>query len=459
MASCATIIAIIVVLVSTLLFFTVRPLLEVPPVPVLEEKWWGPGSPSKEDTGITPFKINVSDEVLKDLQYRLSDALPFQEPLEGAKQHYGMNTNLLKTIVEFWKTNYRWRDQEKFLNKYPQFKVPVQGLNIHYIHVKPKQTQGLKVRPMLLLHGWPGSVREFYEIIPLLTTPQKGRDFVFEVIVPSLPGYGFSDPAVRPGLSAPHMAVIMKNLMQKLGFEKYYVQGGDWGAMIVANMATLFPEKILGVHSNMCAVNTPLSNLKMFLYSYYPSGIVEKKHEHLVYPRTEKIFDLLLETGYLHLQATKPDTVGVALRESPVGLAAYILEKFTTWTNPAFKDLEDGGLTKKYTMTKLLDNVMIYWVTRSITTSMRIYSETFTKATMNLKLDNIPITDVPSACARFWYDLAFFPEAVLRERFQNLVHISDYEAGHFPAMEVPDVLAQDIFTFTEKVEKLNKSDK
>lgn len=118
---------------------------------------------------------------------RLANALPFQEPLEGVKQHYGINTNLLKNIIDFWKTKYNWREREKFLNHYPQFKVSVQGLKIHYLHVKPKETKGLKVLPLLLLHGWPGSVREFYEIIPLLTTPQKGKGFVFEVIAPSLP--------------------------------------------------------------------------------------------------------------------------------------------------------------------------------------------------------------------------------------------------------------------------------
>ncbi|XP_074031164.1 juvenile hormone epoxide hydrolase 1 [Leptinotarsa decemlineata] len=452
MASAAIKFAVIVLIFSVFAFYAGKTFFQVPPVPKMEEKWWGPGSPSK-DTGITPFKINVSDEVLRDLQHRLTDTLPFQEPLEGAKQHYGMNTNLLKTVVEFWRNNYRWRDQEKFLNKFPQFKVGIQGLNIHYIHVKPEKTKGVKVRPLLLLHGWPGSVREFYEIIPLLTTPQKGRDIVFEVIVPSLPGYGFSDAAVRPGLNAAHMGIIMKNLMQKLGFDKYYVQGGDWGALIVQQMSVLFPEKLLGVHSNMCVVNTALSNLKLFLYSFYPSAIIDEKLQHLVYPMTDKWTYIILETGYLHLQATKPDTIGVALRDSPVGLAAYILEKFTTWTNPAWKDLDDGGLTKKYTLTKLLDNVMIYWVTRSITTSMRLYSESFSKETMSLQIDNIP-TKVPYGCARFWYELAFQPEAILREMFQNLVHVSDYEGGHFAAFEEPAALAQDIFKFTDKVEKL-----
>ncbi|XP_018570554.1 juvenile hormone epoxide hydrolase 1-like [Anoplophora glabripennis] len=162
-------------------------LFEVPPLPQLEETWWGPRDPSKGDTEIRPFKINVSDEALKDLQRRLANALPFQEPLEDVKQHYGMNANLLKNIVDFWRTKYDWREREKFLNQYPQFTVSVQGLRIHYLHVKPKETKGVKVLPLLLLHDWPGSIREFYEMIPLLTTPQKGRDFVFEVIAPSMP--------------------------------------------------------------------------------------------------------------------------------------------------------------------------------------------------------------------------------------------------------------------------------
>lgn len=125
---------------------------------------------------------------MRDHQFKLENSIPLHPPLEGAKQHYGINTNLLNTIVEFWKNKYDWREREKFLNQFPQFKVNIQGLNIHYIHVKPKQIEGYKVVPLLLVHGWPGSVSEFYETVPILTTPQKGRNIVFEVIVPSLPG-------------------------------------------------------------------------------------------------------------------------------------------------------------------------------------------------------------------------------------------------------------------------------
>ncbi|KAJ8938570.1 hypothetical protein NQ314_011429 [Rhamnusium bicolor] len=457
MGTAGTLIAVVFAVAGVLLYLQVKTIFEVPPLPKLEDTWWGPRAPSREDTAIKPFKINVSDQILKDLQQRLANALPFQAPLEGVKQNYGINTNLLKDIVEFWKTKYDWREREKYLNQYPQFTVSVQGLKLHYIHVKPVEAKGLKVLPLLLLHGWPGTVREFYEIISLLTTAQKGRDFVFEVIAPSLPGYGFSEAAVRPGLGAAQMAVVFKNFMKRLGFEKYYIQGGDWGGIIVHHMATLFPEKIIGVHSNMCFVNSPFTNLKLFLGSYYPSLVVSKEFEDKVYPLSQKYAHILLETGYMHLQATKPDTIGVALRDSPVGLAAYILEKFTTWTDPTWKDLEDGGLTKKFTITNLLDNVMIYWVTRSITTSMRLYSETFNKAQFGLQLERIPI-EVPSGCARFLNELVYQPESLLKERFKNLVHSSDYDGGHFAAFEVPQVLAEDLFIFTEKVEILSKPD-
>lgn len=136
-------------------------------------------------------------QVLEDLRKRLSNHIPFQPPLEGVQQNYGINTNLLTKIVDYWKTKYDWRDREQFLNQFPQFKVNIQGLDIHYIHAKPKETKGVKVLPLLLVHGWPGSVREFYEIIPILTSPRKGSDVVFEVIAPSLPGRTWSSTALE----------------------------------------------------------------------------------------------------------------------------------------------------------------------------------------------------------------------------------------------------------------------
>ncbi|CAH2000397.1 unnamed protein product [Acanthoscelides obtectus] len=402
----------------------------------------------------------ILEKVLEDLDHRLSNHLPFQDPLEDAKQHYGMNTRLLETIVDHWKTKYNWRERENFLNQYPHFKTKIQGLDIHFVHVKPKETKGLKVVPLLLVHGWPGSFREFLETIPMLTTPQLGRNFVFEVVVPSLPGYGFSDAAVRPGMNPSAIAVIFKNLMARLGFNRYYIQGGDWGSMIVHVMSVLYPDRILGVHQNMCFVNTPIANMKMFMASVYPSLFMKQEHVNLIYPLSKMYSYILLESGYLHLQATKPDTVGVALRDSPVGLAAYILEKFTTWTNKEWKDLEDGGLTKKYTLTNLLDNVMIYWVNRSITTSMRLYSEAFSSDYYNQQWDRQPIKDVPSGCLRAEHEIAFSPDFILEEKYENLVHLKDYDnVGHFAAFQEPELFSKDVYDFVDKVEKLPKEKK
>ncbi|KAK9732161.1 Epoxide hydrolase N terminus [Popillia japonica] len=455
MGSCLKIFLVISVILSILIGLKINSLLEVPPMPVLEETWWGPGQPKKVDTSIRPFKIDIPDKVITDLTQRLKTARPFTPPLEGIQQQYGMNTKLLAEIVEFWKTKYDWKERQNFLNflnQYPQFKTNIQGLDIHFLHVKPTNTKGLRVLPLLLLHGWPGSVREFYELIPLLTTPQPGKDFIFEVIAPSLPGYGFSDGASKPGLSAVKVGLVFKNLMHRLGYKKFYIQGGDWGAFILSNMATLFPEAVLGAHSNTCIIlnDNPIVNFKLLLGSIFPSLVVSKEHESKMYPLANVFQFSLRESGYMHLQATKPDTVGVGLNDSPVGLAAYIIEKFTTWTNRDWIDRMDGGLLLKYDYTKLLDNVMIYWVTNSITTSTRLYAETFGNELKDLKMGSIPIT-VPTACAKFANEILYQSDELLKHKYTNLLQSTDFpDGGHFAALEVPQLLARDMWNAFEK---------
>ncbi|CAG9854977.1 unnamed protein product [Phyllotreta striolata] len=455
MGTCGVVTAVLMAIFVGYSYVKIKPLLEFPEKPDLGEKWWKASKPGKVDTTIRPFKIQVSDQILDDLKYRLDKTMPFQRSLEGTAQHYGMNDKLIADIVDFWKTKYDWKQREKLLNKYPQFKTNIQGLDIHFIRVKPAKTAGVKVVPLLLLHGWPGSVREFYEAIPILSAPKKGQKFAFELIVPSLPGFGFSEAAEVPGLSIHEMAVVMKNLMGRLGFDKYYVQGGDWGGIIAHCMSVLFPEKIIAMHSNFCVANGVKSMLKLAAMSYFPSLAVEEKYQHLVFPRMEKMMDLNLELGYLHIQATKPDTIGVALRESPAGLAAYIIEKFTSWTDPKWKGLEDGGLTKKFKMEDILDNVMIYWVTRSMTTSLRVYAETFNKASYALMVDYMP-TEVLAGCAAFTNEMIFFPESILKDKYPNLIHYTVIEGGHFAAFEEPQLYADDVVQFVNKVENMQQ---
>lgn len=178
------------------------------------------------------------------------------------------------------------------------------------MHIKPAKTNKI-VLPLLLLHGWPGSIREFYDFFPLLTTPNDDSDYVFEVVAPSLPGYGWSEGSAKKGFGPAEIAVVLRNLMIRLGHKKFFVQGGDWGSIIGSNVATLFPDNVIGYHSNYCVLRTALSTLKGLVASTYPQAFVpEPKHVPFVFPMSEKFQFLLLESGYFHLQATKPDTIG-----------------------------------------------------------------------------------------------------------------------------------------------------
>lgn len=238
--------------------------------------------------------------------------------------------------------------------------------------------------------------------------------------------------------------------MLRLGYEKFLVQGGDWGSIVGSNMAALFPENVLGYHSNMCGSFGPISMLKMVLANFMPSLFYEKQHSGFFKPLSDFFTHTMEEMGYMHLQATKPDTIGTALAHNPVGLAAYILEKFSTWTNDDYKHLPDGGLTKRYTMDALLDNVMIYFVTNSITTSQRLYAEQFNKQQMGLQMERVGIK-VPSACARFYHDLWHATDCQLKDKFLNLVQSTYHEeGGHFAAMEVPKALYMDFIEFVNK---------
>ncbi|XP_067008637.2 juvenile hormone epoxide hydrolase 2 [Anabrus simplex] len=447
-----------VVLISIGIGILVNKLSQPAPVPELSPQWWGAGQPRKDDPAIKPFQINISKQVIDDLNSRLRSTAPMTAPLEGVGFEYGFNTEHLKSVVDFWLNKYNWKEREAFLNSLPQFKTQVSGLQLHYIHVKPsKVPSGVTVVPLLLLHGWPGSIREFYQLIPLLTTPHHGTDFIFEVIAPSLPGYGFSEGASKPGLGPAQIAVVFKSLMEKLGFKKFYVQGGDWGSAIGSSLATLYPQSVLGYHSNFCFLLSPWNFFKSFVGGFWPSLVVEEQYASRMYPTGKIVSHLLEESGYMHIQASKPDTVGIALRDSPVGLAAYLLEKFSTWTDPALRSLPDGGLTKKYSLTDLLDNVMIYWVTGSITTSMRLYSEFFRFENLALKMDSVPCV-VPTACAVFPHELGYSPESFMRDKYPNLVKYTHLpRGGHFAAFEEPELLAEDIWSAVQIMRQSNKS--
>ncbi|XP_075060566.1 epoxide hydrolase 1-like [Mixophyes fleayi] len=428
----------------------------------MADGWWGSGEkPQKnEDVSVRPFRIEVSDEDIQDLHDRL-DRTRYVSPLEDSQFHYGMNGAELQKIVSYWRNTFDWGKQVEIINRYPHYKTSIEGLELHFIHVKPPHLPpGQKAIPLLMVHGWPGSFYEFYHILPLLTEPGKhGLDpnFTFEVICPSIPGYGFSEAPHKKGFNAVAAARIFYKLMLRLGFSEFYLQGGDWGSLITTTLSQMKPESVKGLHLNFLPLGKGgFKVLVSLLLGRYLPWLVGMTREDVrrVYPYFEKnVYALLRESGYLHIQATKPDSVGSALNDSPAGLAAYILEKFSTGTNPDFRQLEDGGLQRKYSMDDLLTNVMIYWTTGSITSSMRFYKENFTRDMQSSPSNRTPVY-VPTGIAAFPYELMHAPLIWAKERHKNIITYSYMpRGGHFAALEEPELLARDIQNFVSKVEK------
>ncbi|XP_013186780.1 juvenile hormone epoxide hydrolase [Amyelois transitella] len=424
-------------------------LSSVPDMPRMDlDAWWGPNDTrDKQDTSIRPYRVVFSDGLLQDLQQRherYRAETKGKKSLTGVAWTYGVHSDSLSKLFDHWLFKYKYAERVKFLNQYDHFLTNIQGLDVHFLHVKPKVQKDIKVVPLLLLHGWPGSVREFYEALPLLTNPRSGYDFVFEVIAPSLPGFAFSQASVRPGLGVPQIAVIMRNLMKRLGFPQYVVQGGDIGHAIGSNMATLFPNEVLGFHSNMLINIQKKTVLTWALGAIWPT-FVEPNYTDRLYPLKNHTEFFLEQTGYSHLQSTKPDTIGIALQDSPVGLATYILDRFMIFTDRNNKYDDDGGLTNYYNMTDLLDNIMLYWATNCITTSMRVYKESVVTLELEGKLAKIP-TPVPTWGLRLKNELFFQPEFTLRWKYPNLLGTTTLDhGGHFAAFELPEEFTDDVF--------------
>ncbi|KAM9355798.1 epoxide hydrolase 1 [Pholidichthys leucotaenia] len=423
-----------------------------------EDGWWGRGAPpaAEEDITIHHFKVTTSDEELEDLHRRIDMTRPVPS-LEDSQFHYGFNSQYLQKVVSYWRNDFDWKRQVEKLNQYPHFKTNIEGIDIHYLHVKPKKVpEGSRAVPLIMVHGWPGSFYEFYGLIPLLTDPSDPGDLVFEVVCPSIPGYGFSEAPSKKGFDSVCAARIFHKLMKRLGFQQFYAHGGDWGWQITTNMAQLEPKTVEGLHVNFAPPSKVglLVTLSIMLGRRFPKlfGFTDVDVERL-FPCMEKlVVESIKESGYMHIQATKPDTVGRGLNDSPVGLAAYILEKFSTWTNRDFRNLEDGGLTRKFSLDDLLTNVMIYWTSGCIVSSMRFYKENFAKG-FDSPHAKIPVY-VPTGFACFPNELIHTPELWAKQKHRKLMSFSPMaRGGHFAAMEEPQLMAEDIQKFIKMVEK------
>jgi len=438
-----------------------------PSLPDLPDVWFGSGQKTQTDFKPRPFKINVSDNDLTDLRTRLAaDYKRFTETSQSSQSladSFDDGTNskyLTQVLAPYWLKSYDWRRAEKALNAMGNhFKVNINGLDVHYVHAKPHpaSAKGKKVIPLLIAHGWPGSFVEFIKLIPMLTH-NESSDFVFEVVAPSIPGYGFSSAPRKPGFHLGQCAKTFKELMSGLGHEKFYTQGGDWGSFITASMAVAYPDSILGHHTNMAMSQRPSSILKSLLTLISPRLVLDPHEDKFIVPYTDKLLHALKETGYLHLQATRPDTVGVGLTTSPLGLLAYIAEKFATFSTTT-KNLmsPDGNLPSMFTMDEILDNIMVYWITGTMTSSMRFYKENFARQE-NLKwldaFNMIPIS-VPSGVANAEEELITQPKSILTSRYPNMVTYDILEGtGHFAAYQAPEKLFKSFIGFVQKVENL-----
>lgn len=403
-----------------------------------KDAYWGEDfkdPPLKEDTSIRPFKISVPDEVLIDLKERLKRTR-YVESLQGSAFEYGFNSNELRRIVDYWLNKYNWRKHEAELNKLQHFKTKIEGLDIHFVHVKGA---GKKKTPLIMVHGFPGSFLEYVETIPFLSDQ-------FEIVIPSLPGYGFSEASYRTGLNGYHIARIFVKLMKRLGHSKFLYHGGDWGAMIGKHLATTFPEVLIGFHTTGVAFPaTPKFIGRAIVAELGFPELVYDKYEDLekLHPLKDFIMWAIKEGGYLHIQATKPDTVGVGLTNSPAGLAAYILEKFSTWTNKRNVEKYDGGLEgSPYGKDKLLTNVMIYWINANIISAQRLYKEHF----LHIFSDRYGVT-VPTGVMVAKYEVVRYPKVVIQEFFTNVTQYIECNGGHFLAFEDPKLVSSYIKTF------------
>ncbi|XP_028279456.1 epoxide hydrolase 1 [Parambassis ranga] len=421
----------------------------------LGEGWWGAGQkPVSEDDRIYPFKVETTDKEIQDLHERI-DRTRYTDPLEDSGFHYGFNSTYLQKVVSYWRHEFDWKKQVAMLNQYPHFKTKIEGLDVHFIHVRPQPRANQKVLPLMLVHGWPGSFFEFYKIVPLLTQNHDG--IAFEVICPSIPGYGYSEAPHKQGFDSLAASRVFLTLMERLGFSEFYLQGGDWGSLITTNMAQMKPDCVKGLHLNMCISTRGFRVLLSLMIGPYLPFLVGFSREDVrrLFPYFEKnVWEMLRESGYLHIQGTKPDTAGCGVNDSPVGLAAYLLEKFSSWTDMKNRALEDGGLERKFSLDDLLTSVMIYWTTRSITTSMRFYKENF-KSNPNNRVDSKTGIFVPTGLAAFPSELMHCPKSWAQIRYRNIYSYTFMpRGGHFAAFEEPQLLANDIVNFAKKVEKL-----
>lgn len=376
---------------------------------------------------IQPFHCHVSDEVIADLRVRLS-RVRFPDQLDGAGWDYGTERGYLDALCAYWRDSFDWRAAEARFNRFPQFTSEINGEHVHFYHIRSPEPDAL---PLIITHGYPGSVAEFLDILGPLSDPASHggnpRD-AFHVIAPSIPGYGFSGPTRHKGFNIAKAAEINDRIMELLGYDRYVAQGGDYGSAISSRMASNHPERVIALHLNFI-VGRPadLSNPM--------AGLNEEEIAEQAWKRE---YDAR-ESGYQAIQGTKPQSLAYGLTDSPAGLAAWVVEKFKTWSDC------DGDIENSFSKDQLLENIMLYWVTGTINSAMRFYYECI--GPNRPPDEEWRFIEVPTAHARFPAEIRPTPR-LWAEQMYNIVRWTKLpKGGHFAAFEQPELFVSDLREF------------
>lgn len=367
---------------------------------------------------ITPFRIAISETDLDDLRARLARTrLPERETPEDWSQ--GVPLAYMQEIVDYWGSGYDWRRGEAAINRFPQFRTALDGLGIHFIHARSPEPGAL---PLVMTHGWPGSVVEFLKVVGPLSDPAAhGGDpaDAFHVVCPTLPGFGFSDKPASTGWSTEKIGAQWAELMARLGYDRYVAQGGDWGSIVTSSIAAADPGHCAAIHLNMPIAPPDPETM---------DSLTEREQKALAAWQHYQDWD----SGYSKQQSTRPQTLGYALVDSPAGQAAWILEKFWAWMDC------DGHPENVLSRDELLDNVMLYWLTASGASSGRIYWESF-------GADRTDPVTVPTGISQFPKEIFPTSERWARKRFTNLIYYNELDrGGHFAAFECPEVFVREL---------------
>ena len=378
---------------------------------------------------IKPFKVNISDKELKEIYNKVKNYQWHEMPDDGGWD-YGTNLNYMKEISNYWINNFDWRIHETEINKFSNFTSVVDDIKIHFIYEKGS---GSNPTPLLLMHGWPGSVIEFLHIIEKLAHPEKfggNVEDAFDVIVPSLPGFGFSGKPLRP-IGPRKIADILNKLMtEKLEYKNYLAQGGDWGATIANWIGYDHSKSCKAIHINCLTMR-------------HPDGPQSKEEE-----EWQERFnnDQIMQDGYRTQQATKPQTLSYGMMDSPVGIAAWIIEKMYSWS-----DLKDNNIESVYSKDTLLANIMVYVVTKTFNTASWIYYGRREEGGRFFPEDFKRI-EIPTAVAVFPAEMSEWPPRSYVERIFNITQWTEMKSGgHFAALEEPDLLVNDLVKFSRTV--------